>query len=121
LRHLVALRIDDVLTILPIMQLFKSTIVALLAFVAYATAATHKPKSCQGEGNSCNANEPCCPGYKCDKEVSTDLELKCYNSQSVWQLVLYSPTTTCDLAIVTRNQRLRCESARLCGFILHQT
>jgi hypothetical protein len=59
----------------PIMQLFKSTIVAILAFAAYATA---DGDSCQGVGDACHGNEHCCSGLKCNndkQEVSTDLEL----------------------------------------------
>ncbi|KIM90537.1 hypothetical protein PILCRDRAFT_812288 [Piloderma croceum F 1598] len=49
---------------LPTMQLLKSTIVAILAFAAYATAAKTSG-SCAGVGNSCDPNELCCPGLLC--------------------------------------------------------
>ena len=53
------------------MQFFKSTVVAILAFSAYAMA-------CGEAGNSCAKDDPCCSGFKCNatyKEVSMNTKL----------------------------------------------
>jgi hypothetical protein len=50
------------------MQFFKSTVVGILAFSAYAiTAALPEPKALCGDfENSCTPYDWCCLGFKCD-------------------------------------------------------
>ncbi|KIM90538.1 hypothetical protein PILCRDRAFT_812289 [Piloderma croceum F 1598] len=50
------------------MQFFKSTVVAILAFSAYATAAAlPEPKAqCGDVGNSCAEDNLCCLGRDCN-------------------------------------------------------
>jgi len=102
------------------MQFFKSTVVAILAFSAYATAAAlPEPKpNCAAVGNSCNSGF-CCLGLICDFEQVVSRYPKFWDasshlSPSVDQCVpiLWSK---CDRIMVWES-RSRCESAPFARF-----
>jgi hypothetical protein len=79
------------------MQFFKSTVVAILAFSAYATAAAlPEPKAlCANGGNACafnNDSDPCCFGFVClpiggNPIVSMDPKYWDARTDTVWRPV----------------------------------
>ena len=91
------------------MQFFKSTVVAILTFSAYATAAAlPEPKAlCANGDNSCafdGDSDSCCPGFVCvltgaNPKVSMDPNYSDARTDTVWRPVCG------DLVVVTQKLR----------------
>jgi hypothetical protein len=111
-----ALHIDEVFTILQssnassTMQFFKSTVIAILAFSAYAAA-------CGEAANSCNMDEPCCPGFACNEAY----QMVSMNAK-LWDARINTPSgsvslSLCNLkAILSWLGNIGRESTRFSGF-----
>ena len=96
------------------MQFFKSTVVTILTFSAYATAAAlPEPKAlCANVGNSCPSSgdsDPCCPGFVCNfaavnPTVSMDPKYWDARTDTVWRLVCWDLVVTQKLRPVVVSQ-----------------